>query len=211
MEGREPILQPNSATNSSILSTLPVGKISLLPKLILNPKRASKHIRIHPKWVSWSELALQNNKVSSAYNRWERINSSPSSLSPTLHLVRKLPSTALFIKQLRTSIPKTKRYEERGSPWRSPLELRKKPIEVPLIRMEKQSFDIHHLTQANHLCPKPILLISSSTNSQLKCSYAFSTSNLQISPPLFLLNIESMTSLAIKVASRICLPSTKAF
>ena len=161
--GREPTLQPSSAANDSTLSTLLRGIISLLFRLIFKPEKASNHIKVHLKHINCSDLASQKIIVSSAYNRWEMTISLPS-LSPTLHLEIKLSSTARFSKQLRTSIPITKRYGDRGSPCLRPLELRKNPVGEQLNMTEKEVVEIHQLIHLIHFEPNPIPRASAEEN-----------------------------------------------
>ena len=160
--GRAPTLQPSSAASDSILSTLPRGIISLLFRLIFNPEKASNHINVQLKHISYSELASQKTIVSSAYKRWEMTNSPPS-LFYILHPEIKLPSTARFSIQLSTSIPTTKRYGDSGSPCLRPLELWKKPAGEPLNKTENEAVEMHHRIHLIHFGPNPIL---SSVNSR---------------------------------------------
>ena len=64
---------------------------------------------------------------------------------------------------------------------------------------------MHHLIQLIHLSPKPIFLSNMSKKLQLTWLDTFSISSLQI---ILHFKSESMSSLAIKEASRICLPYT---
>ena len=80
--------------------------------------------------------------------------------SPPLPLAKKPlmkpPSIALFKILENTSIAKIKRKGERGPPCLRPLELWKKPVEVPLIRTKNRNEDIHHFIHLTHFAPKPI-------------------------------------------------------
>ena len=71
------------------------------------------------------------------------------------------------------------------------------------MRIEKVAVEQHHFIQLIHLCPNPILDITSMRKSQLTWSKAFSMSILRRRPDLLSFNLESRASLAIRTASRI--------
>ena len=131
-------------------------------------------------------------------------------LPPTLKPEKKPSFLARDSSWLRASMAKRKRQGERGSPCLNPLELRKKPVGHPLMRIENVAVDQHHFIQLIHLCPNPILDITSMRKFQFTWSKAFSMSNLRRRPDTFSFNLESRASLAIRTTSKICLPWTKA-
>ena len=79
------------------------------------------------------------------------------------------------------------------------------------MRTEKEAVEMHHFIQLIHQLLKPILPMTWYRNSQPMLSYGFSISSLQTNPHFFLLRVESTISLAINIASKIYLPSMKAF
>ena len=103
------------------------------------------------------------------------------------------------------------KYGDKGSPCRSPLELGKNPAGSPFTNTENLTVDMQLHIHSLHLVPKPIFSITLIKNCQLTLSYAFSISSLQIRPFFPSFFHESITSFAIRDASKIYLPETKAF
>ena len=64
--------------------------------------------------------------------------------------------TDFSISTEKASIPSTNRYGDSGSPYLSSLELLKKPARLPLIKIENEAIEVHHLNQLTHLFPNPI-------------------------------------------------------
>lgn len=77
-------------------------------------------------------------------------------LPPSLvQIGKKPPSTTILMRQLKVSIPNTKTYSERGSPFLNLVELQKKPVGVPFTKIEKDVMDIHHFIHFIHFFQSP--------------------------------------------------------
>ena len=124
---------------------------------------ASNHMRAQHKYIIWSWESSQNTSVSSTNYKWDTWAPSPP-LPLTLQAVKKPPFTALFTRQQSASIAITNKYGKRGSPCLKPLELWKKPEEVPLTKIENLVVEIHHCIHPSHFSPKAIILKIESKN-----------------------------------------------
>ena len=138
--------------------TSPTGTISLLPTFTFKPVIASKKINTILKYNNWSLDASQNRIVSSANKRWE-ICKPPLALGLAWNPLRKSPSSVLLNNLLNTSITNKNKRGDKGSPWRRPRELAKKPAGDPLISTEKWTVVIQAFIHLPHFSPNPILSI----------------------------------------------------
>ena len=119
--------------------------------------------------------------------------------------------TAPSNKRLKASITIAKRSGERGSLWCSSLELPKKSLGEPFIKIENLTEEIQNRIHFLHFSENPQRCNIYIRKSQLTWSKAFSTSNLHKTPGILALSLLSKHSLAVKTESRICLSRTKAF
>ena len=103
-------------------------------------------------------------------------------VKPEMWPARTAPSN----KRLNASITITNRSGERGSLWRSPLELPKKSLGEPFIKIENLTMEIQNRIHFLHFSEKPQRCNIYIRKSQLTWSKAFSTSNLHKTPGLFL-------------------------
>ncbi|KAG7983806.1 hypothetical protein I3843_04G125100 [Carya illinoinensis] len=105
----------------------------------------------------------------------------------------------------------TKSDGDSRSPCFKPRVLLKNTVGLPFIRTENFTIDTHQQIHNCHLFPKPHLPRRSRRKSQLRWSYAFSISSLQIIPALSAFNLLSKHSFEIRTSSKMCLSLTKAF
>jgi len=143
--------------------------------------------------------------VSSTKRRWEISNCIKSEL-PTENPRIKLDLGAVDNILLNTSITRMKRSGELRSPWRSPLDEEKKSVGEPLTSTAKVTVCLYPPYPFVH---KACSLQNIDRNSQFTWSYSFSISSLQITLGFPSLILESTSSLAIKMTSRIWQPRQK--
>ena len=110
-------------------------------------------------WIVWMSLiwARQNSKLSSAKNKWEilgpyRQREYPLILSSFI---------AFWIRALKPSEHRRKRYGDKGSPCRIPLVGEMFPLGSPLISMEYETVLIHFKIIFIHLLSNPIFPLTS--------------------------------------------------
>ena len=132
--------------------------ISLLPTLTLKLVIASKKINTIRMYNNCSLEASQNKIVLLAKRRWE-IFKPPCLWDLAWKPQRKPPSSVHFNNLLNTSLTKRNNNGGKGSPWRIPRELPKKPAGDPFTRTENLTVEIQVQIHLPHLAPKPILSI----------------------------------------------------
>ena len=115
---------------------------SLLKKFTLSPETTSKQRIVVLTFLTWSSLAPQNMRASSANYRWLIAGVFLATLKPS----NKPAFTASLIILPIASATTRKRNGERGSPCLSPLPAWKKPLGDPLIKMENQADETSNLT-----------------------------------------------------------------
>jgi len=114
------------------------------------------------------EVALQNNKLSSAKKRWCKRGPLGDDGTPVSQPV----CSAFYNIVLRASTHITNRYGERGSPWRIPLEGWNWSVCCPLRSMENWTDLRHCMINSLHFSANPILLITTSKKLHSILSYA---------------------------------------
>ena len=193
-----------------MLVTFPTGTNTDLAKLMCNPNTTSKEAKISYKYSTWLAEASQKIKVSSAKRRWVTMRGVLDlvpTVKPKMWLARTTPSN----KRRKASITITNRSGEKGSPWHNLLELLKKSLREPLIKIENLTMEIQNRIHFLHFSENPQRCNIYIRKSQLTWSKAFSTSNLHKTPRILALSLLSKHLLATKTESRICLSRTKAF
>lgn len=89
-------------------------------------------------------------------------------LPSLVQIGKKPPSTTILMRHLKVSVPNTKRYSERGSPFHNLVQPQKKPVGVPFTKIEKEVMDIHHFIPFIHFFQSPFCstLANESPNSK---------------------------------------------
>ena len=163
-------------TSSPIFNTSPTGTNSDLAKLICNPDIALNDAKMSLNLPIWVGKASQKIRVSSAKWRWVTIKGvwdlGPT-VNPKIWPARTAPSNS----QLKASITITNKSRDNGPPWRNPLQLPKKSLGLPLIKMENFTVEMQNKIYFLHCSKNPHRYSIYMRKSQLKWSNAFSTSS----------------------------------
>ena len=160
--------------------------------------------------VIWPGKTSQKIIVLSAKRRWDT-NKGVWDLGPIVNPKIWPAKTTLSNNRLKASITIINKSGESGSPRRSPLELPKKSLGQPLIKMENFTVETQNKIHFLYYSKNPHYCNIYTRKSQLTWSNAFFTSNLHKTPRTPAFSLLSKHLLAIKTESKICLSSTKAF
>ena len=120
--GREDCLQPNISSNSCILCIYQIGTNFDFPKLIYKPDTSSNLESIPCNIAIWLVSVSQKIRVSSSNMRWDTIIKEPAE-SPIEKPENYPVVVATSNIWLKASMTISKSNGDKGSPWRTLLEL----------------------------------------------------------------------------------------